>query len=202
MVVINKDEFAESKRRYMKLLKKTVFIYPTDSIYGLGCDATNRELVDKVRRLKKSNIQPFIVIAPSKKWIYDNCIVGPKQAKYVEKLGGKLNMDGEDYAFTVILRLKNKSAVAKNVTCGLDTIGVRIPAHWFSKVISELGFPVVTTSANAIGEDFMTNLDNLNDRLKRNVDLIIYEGELESTPSTLIHAEDLKENIKIRPRTK
>ncbi|MEM3690242.1 MAG: Sua5/YciO/YrdC/YwlC family protein, partial [Candidatus Micrarchaeia archaeon] len=67
-----------------------------------------------------------------------------------------------------------------------ETIGVRIPNHWFSEFVSQLGIPVVTTSANITGEEFMTSLENLNPEIKEKMDLIIYEGEKKGYPSTII----------------
>jgi len=192
MVVINKDELDKAKRRYLKLLKSKVFIYPTDSIYGIGCDATNKTLVQEVRKIKKSSLQPFSVIVPSKEWVYKNCIVKDKQKKYVEMLGKKIDIAGSKYCFTLILTLKNKKAIANNVNSGGDTIGVRMPDHWISTLVKELGVPIVTTSANTTGDDIMTSLDDLNDRIRRKVEVIIYEGEKKGFPSTLIHLEDSK----------
>lgn len=188
MLVINKEEFLNSKRKFLKKLKESVFIYPTDSIYGLGCDATNSELVGKLRKLKKSNLQPFSVIAPSKDWVKDNCVVSKEQKKYFDALGSKINIDNKLHCFTLILKLKNKDAVAHNVTQGAQTLGVRIPDNWFSDVVSDFGKPIVTTSANPIGENFMTSLDDLNSVLKRGVDFIIYEGEKKSVPSTILNS--------------
>ena len=54
---------------------------------------------------------------------------------------------------------------------------MRIPDHWFSDVIRELGFPIVTTSANRSGQPFTTSLDDLDQVIKDGVDFIIYEGE-------------------------
>ena len=187
MLVINKEEFLNSKRKYLKKLEDSIFIYPTDSIYGIGCDATNSVLVNKLRKLKKSNLQPFSVIAPSKEWVEENCVVSKNHKKYFDALGGKLELDGKSQCFTLILKLKNKSAVANNVTQGVDTLGVRIPSNWFSDVVSDFGRPVITTSANSIGENFMTSLEDLDSSLKKGVDFIIYEGEKKSTPSTIIN---------------
>jgi L-threonylcarbamoyladenylate synthase len=202
VIIINKDELLKSKRKYLKLLKNRVFIYPTDSIYGIGCDATNKELVDEIRRLKKSTLQPFSIIVPNKEWAYENCIVEDKQKKYVEKLGKKITLADEEYCWTLILKIKNKDAVAKNVLNGLDAIGLRMPDHWFSKIVEELAVPIITTSANPTGEDFMTSLDDLNEKIKKSVSLIVYEGPKEGYPSTIIHADDSKETIRIKDRSK
>lgn len=53
-MIINKEEFNASKRKYLKTMEEDIFIYPTDSIYGIGCDATNEKLVQKIRDLKQN----------------------------------------------------------------------------------------------------------------------------------------------------
>jgi len=200
MQIVSKAELDSQKKKYLRLMKSKVFIYPTDSIYGIGCDATNEALVAKVRKLKKSVLQPFSVIAPSKEWVYQNCIVDEKHKHYVELLGKKIDIAGKKNCFTLILKLKNKNAVAKTVNQGVETIGVRIPEHWISEVVKELGFPIVTTSANPTGENFMTSLEDLNDSIKEGVDFVIYEGEKHGSPSTIIHYNE--EDVKIKDRSK
>ncbi len=198
MLVINKDELLNFKRKFTKKMKDSVFIYPTDSIYGIGCDATNSELVDKVRKLKKSNLQPFSIIAPSKEWVEENCYISEDQKGYFDSLGSKIDINGSPHCFTLILRLKNKNAVAHNVTQGNGTIGVRIPDNWFSSIVSELGVPIVSTSANPTGENFMTSLDDLSSSIKKGVELVVYEGEKRGAPSTIINLAS--EEIKILER--
>lgn len=200
MQTITKEELETSKRKYLRLMKSKVYIYPTDSIYGIGCDATNESLVARIRKLKKSTLQPFSVIAPSKEWVYQNCEVEANQKLYVESLGKKIPIEGKMNCFTLILKLKNKNAVAKNVNQGMDTIGVRIPDHWISDFVRELGIPIVTTSANPTGENFMTSLEDLNDGIKAGADFIIYEGEKHGLPSTIIHYHD--DDLRIKNRSK
>jgi L-threonylcarbamoyladenylate synthase len=200
MQVVNKEEFLNSKRKFLKKMSGSLFIYPTDSIYGLGCDATNSELVDKLRKVKKSNLQPLSIIAPSKEWIKENCFISSEQKKYFDALGSKIKINNKEHCFTLILKLKNKGAVAHNVTQGSDAIGVRIPQYWFSDVIFEFGKPIITTSANPIGENFMTSLTDLNDSVKRACEFIIYEGEKRSVPSTIINL--VESEIKITERKK
>lgn len=186
-MILNKDEFNAFRKKYVKKLKESIFIYPTDTIYGLGCDATNEELVSKLRDLKGNSTQPLSIIAPSKEWVYENCEVSDKQKEFVEKLGEYIQIDGKEHKFTLLLKLKNKDAISKNVSPGKDTIGVRIPHNWFSEVVKEMKVPIITTSANKTGADFMTSLEDLNSELKHNVNLIIYDGELEGRPSTIIN---------------
>ncbi|MBW2985683.1 threonylcarbamoyl-AMP synthase [Candidatus Woesearchaeota archaeon] len=190
MRIINKEEFElEQEQFFEQILKGDVYIHPTDTIYGLGANATNKKAVQKIRELKKREDMPFSVIAPSKEWIKENCELNEKVEQWIEKLPGP---------YTLILRLKNKDAIADNVAPGLDTVGIRIPDHWFSMVANVINIPLVTTSANIVGGDFMTSLDNLNIDIKSRVDFIVYEGKKKGRPSTLVDLSKEGEEIKTR----
>ena len=178
MQTITKAEFRVIKNELMgKIEQGAVFIHPTDTIYGLGCNATDAKAVKRLREIKERYTRPFSVIAPGKKWIYDNCIVDKKIKLWIEKLPGP---------YTLILKLKKKECIAANVNTDLDTLGVRIPDHWFSGAVKELGIPIVTTSANITGEDFMTSIENLSTKIKSKIEFIIYEGEKKGSPSKII----------------
>jgi L-threonylcarbamoyladenylate synthase len=198
MRVLTKDELLNRKVFFLKELKNKIFIYPTDTIYGIGCDATNEELVKKIREIKNSSIAPFLILVPGKEWVYKNCIVDDKAKKWVEKMGQYCDINGEKGVCTLILKLKNKKAITQNVTLGIDTIGVRIPTHWFSGFIKNMNIPIISTSANKTGGNFMRSLEDLHPDIKQEVDYIIYEGEKTGRPSTLIHLE--KEEVKIKKR--
>ena len=68
----------------------------------------------------------------------------------------------------------------------MDSLGVRIPAHWFSQVVKDLDFPIVTTSVNKSGQEFMISLESLDPEIKKNVSFIIYEGEKKVRPSKIV----------------
>ncbi|MBU2443739.1 MAG: Sua5/YciO/YrdC/YwlC family protein, partial [Nanoarchaeota archaeon] len=61
MKVLNKDEFMNSENLMVRRLRDSIFIYPTDTIYGIGCDATNEELVNTIRIAKNRFDMPFSV---------------------------------------------------------------------------------------------------------------------------------------------
>ena len=189
MNLISKEELFNRKEFYKKIMDNSVFVYPTDTIYGIGCNAMHMELVKEVRMIKGSGSQPFSVIAPSKEWILQNCIVDDKVKKWLDKLPGP---------YTLILQLKNKNCVAKNVSPRMDTIGVRIPDHWVSDIIKELGFPVITTSVNTAGEEFMTSIEDLDSQIAHVVDYIFYEGNIDGVPSKIVHLENGSERIQER----
>jgi len=189
MKVLNKDEFMNSENLMVRRLRDSIFIYPTDTIYGIGCDATNEELVNTIRIAKNRFDMPFSVIAPSKEWIEKNCAIDETAKSWIEKLPGP---------YTLILRLKNKDAVAENVNFGSDSLGVRIPNNWFSEVVTKMDVPIITTSANVAGHDFMTSLDDLDPVFREYVDYVIEQGELKGKPSTLIFLNKSKVEVKKR----
>jgi tRNA threonylcarbamoyl adenosine modification protein (Sua5/YciO/YrdC/YwlC family) len=191
MEVITKEQVRIAKDEIEgRIQNGEIFIHPTDTIYGLGCNAENSKAVIKIRDVKGRDQKPFSVIAPSKQWIIDNCYLSNEEKKWVAKLPGP---------YTLILKLKNKDCIASETNMGLDTIGVRIPAHWFSEIVRELGIPIVTTSANMAGQDFMTSIDNLDPKIARKTDFAIYEGEKKGKPSTLINlTEDREEALIIK----
>jgi len=181
MKIIKKEEALQNKEAVINWIKNgKIFVYPTDTIYGIGCDGTNDESVKKIREIKKSD-QAFSVIAPSQQWILDNCVV--KDQEWLNKLPGP---------YTLILPLIAEG-VSAEVTAGKKTIGVRIPDHWFSEIVQEAGVPFVTTSANVHGQPFLTNIAELNKEVK--VDVIIDEGKKEGKPSTLVDLTGEEANI-------
>ncbi|MAG38973.1 threonylcarbamoyl-AMP synthase [Candidatus Woesearchaeota archaeon] len=189
MRILTKEEFLNYGPAIIEHLKKSIFIYPTDTIYGIGCDAMNESLIRKIRYLKKRFDMPFSVIAPSKEWIRENCLINKKAEVWIKKLPGP---------YTLIFSIKNKESIAKNVNLGMDTIGIRIPNNWFSEQVSKIGIPIITTSANISGNDFMTSLDDLDSEISNHVDYVIEEGIIKGKPSTLVFLNKKKVELKKR----
>ena len=150
-----------------------IFIYPTDTIYGIGCNATNKKLVDKIRKIKKRTTKPFSIIAPSKKWILENFEADKKLInKYLPG------------PYTLILKRKNPKFlkhISKN-----KFVGVRIPDCPFTKKLQKTGKPVITTSVNISGQPFATKISEIDKSIFKKVDKIFDVGELSGRPSTLV----------------
>lgn len=188
MRVLNIDELKLEKELIIEsIVNGSVFIHPTDTIYGIGCNAQNSNSVKKVRKLKGRAANPFSVIAPSLGWINENCIVTKEGEEWIDKLPGP---------YTLIFKLKS-DCVAKEVNPGLKTLGIRIPNHWISGLVAETEVPVVTTSVNRSNEDYMTSLEELDHGIKSSVEFALYEGKKEGKPSKII---DLTENVRIIER--
>ncbi len=174
--IINK-EYIEKNPEIIDDLKKGVFIYPTDTIYGLGCDATNEELVARIRSIKERPVVPFSVALPSLDLVEKNCVLSDNAHKHLKELPGHI---------TIILPMK-KLFVAKNVSPDGKSIGVRMFDSWFQEVVAKMGVPIITTSVNIARKPFMTCMENLDRNVRQQVDFIIEDGALNGRPSKLIN---------------
>ena len=130
------------------ILDGKIFIYPTDTIYGVGCDATNKQSVEKIKQIKqRDRDKPLSIIAPSKEWIKENCIVDVDLDKYLPG------------PYTIILKKKDKEFLS-NVS-ETDSLGIRIPDHKFTKEIQKSKIPFITTSVNLSGQPFITKISDI-----------------------------------------
>ena len=187
MQIITKETLFEKKEFYkQKILQEQIFIYSTDTIYGIGCNALDANAIKKIRELKQRDAKPFSVIAPNKIWIKENCVLNENANKWIAKLPGP---------FTFILNLKNKNAIASEVNQGMTSLGVRIPNHWISDFVNYAGIPIITTSVNVSGQPFLVDLNELPDAIKQGVDFAIDSGILDNKPSTLMDLTEKEEKI-------
>ena len=175
MIILNKQEVFERKDEIISFIKAgKIFIYPTDTIYGMGCDAVNEKSVQKIRDIKKRDKKPFSVIAPSKKWIEDSMEIA--DLKKLDVLPGP---------YTLICKMKDLNLLPPNVSF-MQTLGLRIPDNWFTDIISEAGLPFITTSVNISGEKNMEKLEDVSKEFLEKVDYVIYEGPIARQQSTRI----------------
>ncbi|MBU1135640.1 MAG: threonylcarbamoyl-AMP synthase [Nanoarchaeota archaeon] len=161
-----------AKKEILEKMKNgDVFIHPTDTVYGIGCDATNPSSVQRIKDIKKSR-HPLSVIAPSMQWIRKNLIVNHDE--FLNKFPGP---------YTLIMKKNDPEAmpwISKN-----DKIGVRMPDHLITDLIKEFGKPFITTSLNISGKPVIKNLKDLTKNMVDCVDVIINAGILKGRPSTV-----------------
>lgn len=164
---------AEPENLNQEILAGKIFIYPTDTIYGLGCNAEDNNSVDRIKEIKaRDREKPLSIIAPSIEWISENLIVDCDLRKYLPG------------PYTIILKKKNRDFLSW-VASG-DTLGVRIPDSEFCKKVQKAGVPFITTSVNLAGEPFANKVGDIKPEILRRADFVIDEGELSGKPSTLI----------------
>jgi L-threonylcarbamoyladenylate synthase len=156
-----------------------VFVYPTDTVYGIGCDALNEKAVERVFEIKeRDKNKPLSVAFSDVDDLLGFVYVDESDEKELrEKLPGP-------YTFIV----KNKS-IPRVVTGGLDTIGVRVPDHdRIRRIIKLAGRPIVTTSANPSGAPAVNSIQEIPDEFLKRVDFMIDEGVCGSgRPSRIIN---------------
>ncbi|MFH1607812.1 MAG: L-threonylcarbamoyladenylate synthase [archaeon] len=163
----------EVNSNIIPILLKSIFIYPTDTIYGLGCNAENKQLVEKIREIKKRDNNPFSIIVPSINYILKNFETTEKEIK--KFLPGP---------YTLILKKKDKNSLTH--LSDTDYIGIRIPSHPLTKFLQQTGKPIVTTSVNISGQKHASKIKEIDSAILNKVDLIIDGGTLHGKPSTLI----------------
>ena len=158
-----------------------VIIYPTDTIYGLGCDLTNRKAIDKLCWVKG--------IKPGKINLSFICEDMSHISDYVKNLSTptfklmKKNLPGP---FTFILPAN--SNVPKIVNANKKTVGIRIPDNKIPiSIVKALGNPLITTS---LKEDdvveYPTDPEEIYENFKNLVDVVIDGGYGRNSPSTVI----------------
>lgn len=163
----------KSAKQLKQILEGKIFIYPTDTIYGIGCNAENDDAVEKIKQIKgRDKDKPLSIIAPNFKWIEENCIIDVDLNKYLPG------------PYTLLLRKKNPSFL-KNVSPN-EFLGIRIPKCSFSEKVKKAEVAFITTSVNLSGEPFARNINGISKQILDKVDVIIDEGTLNGIPSTII----------------
>jgi len=156
--------------------KGSIFIYPTDTIYGIGCDAEDGNAVERISEAKgREESKTFSVIAPGKEWIWSHASVGMVNKGLIEKI-----LPGP---YTIILTANSKSP--KPVISPDKSIGVRIPRHPFTDIVEEAGIPFVTTSVNMKDEPPATTIGNIPEHVKISVDFVIDGGKIVGSASRI-----------------
>lgn len=125
------------------LKKGDIILYPTDTVWGIGCDATNASAVSKVYALKqRADTKAMIVLVPEEQWILNYVADSePKVADYIK---------GITKPTTVIY--ESAKNLAPNLIAADGTIAIRIcKANFAQQLMKAFGKPIVSTSANISG---------------------------------------------------
>ncbi len=163
------------------LRKGGVILYPTDTVWGIGCDATNAEAVDKIYALKRSVDKKSMLIL---------CKDVDSVVRYVNKAPGVAFdvMEMSTKPLTAIL--PGAANVATNLIPEEGTLGVRVPEHEFcEKLLRKFGKPIVSTSANISGEETPLLFKEISEEITSGVDYVVhprFEGKPTRKPSSII----------------
>lgn len=170
-----------------------IILYPTDTIWGIGCDATNANAIKRIYELKRREEKKSLIILVNDVDMIKRYVNYPS-----EKLLFYLNQ--QQRPTTCIFQ---KAFNLPDILVNEDgTIAIRIVNDVFCKMlISELKKPLVSTSANISGEAFPANFLAVSDEIKNGVDYIVQHRQKdlsESDPSSIIKLSESGEIEKIR----
>lgn len=158
-----------------------IILYPTDTIWGIGCDATNEDAVQKVMALKERSASKSLIV------LVDN---DNKLASYVREI--------PDVAYDLIEYAENPLTIvysnAKNLAPSVinedGSVGIRVVKHTFcQQLIQRFRLPIVSTSANISGEPAPKNFSEVSQEIIDGVDYVVnleQEASEEKTPSTIM----------------
>ena len=158
-----------------------LILYPTDTVWGIGCDATNEEAVAKVYALKRSEDKHSMLCL---------CRDADMVVRYVNRAPGIAFevMELSDKPLTAIL--PGAVGVAPNLIPETKTLGVRVPQHDFCQaLLRKFGKPIVSTSANISGEPAAKRLKDVAEEILKGVDYVVnprFEGKPTLKPSSII----------------
>jgi tRNA threonylcarbamoyl adenosine modification protein (Sua5/YciO/YrdC/YwlC family) len=167
-----------------------IVIYPTDTIYGIGCDLLNRRSIERLCRI--------LDIKPQKLDLSFICSSLSEISEYVRRMDTpvfkllKKNLPGP-YTFI----LESSSKVPKILDINKKTVGIRMPDHAIPlSVVQQLGNPIITSSIKNedVIREYTTDPDEIYQEFKNQVDLVIDGGAGGNVPSTVI---DCTENFRV-----
>ncbi len=159
-----------------------VVIYPTDTVYGMGCDITNQRAVEKICKIKGIN--------PKKHNFSIICADLGNIAQYtrvITKPVFKMMKKGLPGPFTFILEASN--VVPKILHSNKKTIGIRVPAHTIPRLlVEELGHPILTTSIRDEDDvvEYSTDPELIFEKYQYLVDLVVDGGYGQNVASTIL----------------
>ncbi len=162
------------------LKKGKIILYPTDTIWGIGCDATDEEAIKRIYKIKNRDInKPFIVLVSDIEML----------RKYVENLHPRIETLLYYHNRPLTIIYKKSKNLPKILTGDMGSIAIRvIKEKVITKLIEEFGKPIVSSSANIAGEPFPKSFKDINEKIKKEVDYILpYKQNLlnDTTPSVI-----------------
>lgn len=164
------------------LRKGGIIIYPTDTVYGIGCDITNQKAIEKVARIR--NIKPeranFSFICYDLSHISD-------YIKPIDNTTFRLLKKALPGPFTFIFNASH--AVPKLLSSNKKTVGIRVPDNNIARcIVKVLGNPILSTSIHDDDEimEYSTDPELIYEKYQDLVDIVIDGGYGENIPSTVV----------------
>ncbi len=163
------------------LKKGGVIIYPTDTVYGIGCDIEHPEAIERICRIKQIN--------PQKAQLSFLCSDLSHLSEYAKAIDTPVYRFIKQYLpgpYTFILDASKK--VPKLLRTKKETVGIRVPDHKISHaMLKELGRPVLSTSLPVENMEIMMDPEEIHEKFGNQVDMVIDGGMGGAIPSTIVN---------------
>jgi L-threonylcarbamoyladenylate synthase len=186
--------FEDDIKNCLKVLNEGgIILYPTDTVWGLGCDATNEKAVAKIFALKKRAETKSMIILLKDKNDIEQFSKRPSTS-ILEML------ENTERPITIIY--PNAKNIATNLISEDGTIAIRIVKDLFCEtLLQSFGKPIVSTSANISGEIGATSFNTISATIKNGADYIVQHRQLENIivkPSRILLWKNDEEIVVIR----
>ncbi len=171
-----------------KIVKRGgLIVYPTETVYGLGCNPLDAQAVKRVLDVKGERNKPLPVLAAS--------IEDVERVAFISQNGKQLAAKFWPGPLTMVF--PKKSSLPDIVTFNHDSVGLRIPDNDVAlHLISLCGGLLIGSSANITGEKPPRNIQEISEKLKEMVDVVLDGGPtVQGTPSTVVDLTSDKPNI-------
>lgn len=166
-----------------------IILYPTDTVWGIGCDATNLEAVKKIYALKqREETKSMIVLMNGERMMYNVFKEIPEVAWQILDLSDPSDSELAKQKPTTLI-LDNPRNVAENVIAEDKTLGVRLVKEPFCfKLMERMKKPLVSTSANISGEPTPKSFKEISPEIIKGVDYVVnlHHEKICDKPSTII----------------
>jgi L-threonylcarbamoyladenylate synthase len=170
----------EVHKAYEIIKEGGIILYPTETVWGIGCDATNPDAVAKIYALKRrEESKSMIVLMNGERMVYNVFKDIPEVAWQILDLSEK----------PTTLILDNPRNIAKNLIAPDNTLGMRIIKEPFCyKLLERMKKPLVSTSANISGEPTPINYKEISPEILKGVDYVVnlQQEKMTGKPSAII----------------
>ncbi|MFK7814195.1 MAG: L-threonylcarbamoyladenylate synthase [Maribacter sp.] len=157
-----------------------LILYPTDTVWGIGCDATNEEAVHKVYKLKeRADSKALICLVANDAMLERHIPIVPEVAYDIMDLSTKPT--------TIVY--DNPQGIAKNLIAKDNTLAIRVASDKFCQyLINKFKNPIISTSANISGQPTPKQFSEISESILKGVDYVVnlQQDKMAHTPSAII----------------
>ncbi len=157
-----------------------VIIYPTDTVYGIGCSVTDKSAIERVYLIKRQrNKTPFSFVCADLKNISEYAHVSNSAFKIMKRL-----IPGP---YTFILPATRMKQLPKLLVSKRKTVGIRVPDNPIAlALVHGLGHPILSTSVTTAKGDVLSEIEEISAQFGNQVDIVIDGGVKSTEPSTVL----------------